>query len=232
VTDVEDSLVIFARAPIPGKVKTRLMPIYSAEEACAIHLALLGDVLEGALRAVGGRAAVTLAWSEPADAAAALGDLPAGVRVATQSGGDLGERMALAIQSEIRAGRKRVVILGSDAPTLPGDHIAAAFAALRKAEVVIGPSRDGGYYLIGMSRLHLPLFKNLRWGTGEVLGATRARLKKAGTSFVELGPWHDVDTPEDLGGLWKELLHMKDRRGAAIPARTYRTLARLVPGRI
>jgi uncharacterized protein len=232
VNDAEDSLVIFARVPIPGKVKTRLMPSYSAEEACAIHLALLRDVIEGAVRAVGGRAGVILAWSEPADTAAALGELAAGVRVTTQSGGDLGERMALAIQSEIRAGRKRVVILGSDAPTLPDDHLAASFDALHKADVVIGPSRDGGYYLIGMSRLHLPLFRNMRWGTGEVLGATRARLKKAGISCVELGSWHDVDTPEDIGRLWKELLHMKDRRAPAIPPRTYRTLARLVPGRI
>lgn len=228
---VEDSLIVFARAPVPGKAKTRLLPVFTAEEACEIHLALLGDVLERAMRAVAGSAHVTLAWSAP-PGAVPEGVVPPGVAVETQEGADLGERMARAFQSHLKTGFRRVVVLGSDAPTLPADHVAASFEVLHRSPVVIGPAADGGYYLIGMSRLVLDAFRGVRWGSGEVLLATRARLRKSGTPFAELGVWHDVDTPEDVGRLWKELLRLKERRAPDLPPRTYRTLARLIPGRL
>lgn len=225
----ENALIVFARAPRPGQVKTRLTPPFTPEEACEIHMALLGDVLERAARTASG-ASITLAWSGPDAHPASVAEIPAGVVTTIQSGGDLGERMGSAIQSALRAGHRRVVILGSDAPTLPGDHLTAAFDALSRAEVVLGPSSDGGYYLIGMTRLHLELFRGVQWGTKDVLSVTRQRLRKAGVPFVELGTWHDVDTPGDVALLWKEMVRIRERHPDDLPRRTWKVLARLAPG--
>lgn len=233
MSSLENALVVFARAPRPGAVKTRLVEGgFTPEEACEIHLALLGDVLEQADRTVRGLASVSLAWSEPPGAAAPAGLVPHGVKVETQAGSDLGERMARAIQDKIRAGHKRVVVLGSDAPTLPADHLRAAFETLAGREVVIGPADDGGYYLVGMSRLHLEIFRDVPWGSEKVLAVTRKRLARAGTPHAELGVWHDVDTAEDLKRLWKEIVHLKDRKAPEIPRRTFGLLARLGPARL
>jgi rSAM/selenodomain-associated transferase 1 len=229
----ENALVLFARTSSPGKVKTRLMPVFTAEEACQIHAALLGDVLERASRTLSATTTISLAWSEPPDPSCLpVPSMPEGVPEHLQSGGDLGERMAMEFQARLREGHRKVVILGSDAPTLPGDHLISAFEALEKSEVVLGPTEDGGYYLLGMSHLHLGIFRNIQWGSDQVLSTTRQRLRKAGISFAELGAWHDVDTPEDVGRTWKEILKMKDRHREEIPQRTYALLARLVPGRI
>jgi rSAM/selenodomain-associated transferase 1 len=232
VTHVDNALVIFARAPRAGQVKTRLVPIFSAEEARVLHMALLGDVLERSVRALEGRATVFLAWSETLAVVSKADAFPPEVKVETQSGRDLGERMALAIQSKLRDGFKRVVILGSDSPTLPASHLTGAFDALREVEVVLGPAADGGYYLVGMSHLHLEIFRDMQWGSAGVLAATHQRLKKSGTRYTDLGMWHDVDTPEDVGRLFRDLLRMKERQAADLPVRTYRILAGLVPGRI
>jgi rSAM/selenodomain-associated transferase 1 len=230
---LDSALIVFARAPRPGSVKTRLIEGgFTAEEACEIHLALLGDVLEQAARAARGTAALSLAWSEPPATPPAPDLIPAGVTVETQAGSDLGERMARAIQEKLRAGHRKALILGSDAPTLPADHLRAAFDALAAREIVIGPADDGGYYLIGMSRLHLEIFRDVPWGSRNVLSVTRKRLAKAGTPHQEIGPWHDVDTAEDLKRLWKEILHLKERKAPEIPRRTFGLLARLGPARL
>jgi uncharacterized protein len=226
------ALVIFARVPRPGQVKTRLTPEFSQEDACEIHRALVGDVVERSARCLAGRASIYLAWSEALVGSPGIEGPPAGVIEEVQSGNDLGERMALALQGKLRAGFKQAVILGSDSPTLPADHLIAAFDALRGAEVVLGPADDGGYYLVGMSHLHLEIFHGIQWGTSGVLAATRQRLKKSGTRYSELGMWHDVDTVADVGRLWKDLLRMKERQAADLPMRTFKTLSRLAPGRI
>jgi len=232
VTPNDAALVIFARSPVPGRVKTRLLPVFTPEEACEIHRALLGDVVERSIRSVGATASITLAWSEPPPAGSFGIDLPDTIAVEAQAQGDLGERMAFAVQSKMRAGFRRVVILGTDAPTLPGDHLAAAFAALREVEVVLGPAGDGGYYLVGLSKLRIEIFRDIRWGSPEVLAATHKRLRKLGVPYRDLGMWHDVDTPEDAARLWKEILRMKERRAPEIPARTWAILSRLAPGRL
>jgi hypothetical protein len=256
----DQALVIFARSPVAGRVKTRLMPVLTAEEARDLHLALLGDVAERSLRAVGDRTEISVAWSEgrtpphsgsaPAESpgpapqpggagarAAApepggLDLLPRGLSFTSQPTGDLGERMALVIQDKIRSGFKRVVILGSDAPTLPDDHLGAAFDQLHRKEVVIGPAEDGGYYLVGMARFHPEIFMRIRWGTPEVLDVTRRRLARAGVAFAELGLWYDVDTPADAARLWKDLLKMRQRHPEEVPPRTWSVLSRLAPGRL
>lgn len=224
------ALVIFARAPEPGRVKTRLEGLLDPAEAAELHAAMVEDVARRAWEAAAGHASVSLAWSERRDPLPM--ELPSGLPLELQPGGDLGERMALTIQEKLRGGARAVAILGSDAPTLPADHIVSALKALDKADVVLGPARDGGYYLIGMSHLHLGLFRNLEWGSSEVLAVTRKRIQKAGLRCVETGEWWDVDTPEDVARLWKELLRLKARHPDQLPRRTYAVLSRLAPGRI
>lgn len=226
----ENLLVIFTRVPLAGRTKTRLTPVYTPEEAAEIHGALLGDVVERSLRALAGKAEVRLAWSEQPPQAVSR-EIDPGLRQEIQPPGSLGERMALTIQRALQAGHRRVAILGSDAPTLPGDHLVVAFEALGRRDVVLGPASDGGYYLIGMSRLHPEIFQNMSWGTGEVLKVTRRRLRQAGVGWEELGAWRDVDTPADVSRLWKELLRMRKSHPAEVPPRTWEVLARLAPGR-
>jgi rSAM/selenodomain-associated transferase 1 len=224
-------LVIFSRTLRPGKTKTRLSPVFSGKEACEIHAALLEDVVSRAWKAVGEVAEVRLAWGGSPDPAieGAL-QLPAGLIQETQPEGDLGMRMAMTIQSGLREGY-RTVVLGSDSPTLPPHHIESAFAALGDSEVVLGPAGDGGYYLVGMSRLRLEIFRNIKWGTADVMKVTRKRLKASGTRFAEIGTWHDVDTPEDVMNLWEELLRLQERHPQEVPEKTFAALSRLVPGR-
>jgi len=229
----ENALVIFAPVFRPGQAKPRLSPIFTPEEACEIQAAFLGDIAERAARAAPAGTAVSVAWSEPPVAASSpIGTLPPGVAVEIQQGKDPGERMALAIQTKLRAGHRRAVILRAGAPTLPADHVASAFEALRRAEVVVGPLSSGGCYLVGMSRLHLEIFLRVDWGAADVLKIARKRIKESGAPFAEIGPWHDVETPEDLGRLWKDLLHMREKRTGDLPQRTWHLLARLAPGRI
>jgi len=226
------ALVIFARVPEPGAVKSRLGELFTPAESSELHAAMVEDVAARACEAASSLASVSLAWSHPPGAAAGAAELPAEMPVEVQPRGDLGERMAMTIQEKLRSGARSALILGSDAPTLPADHIVSALGALGKTDVVLGPARDGGYYLIGMSHLHLGLFRNMRWGTPEVLAVTRQRIKHAGLRCVETGEWWDVDRPEDVSRLWKELLRLKARHPAQLPRKTYAVLSRLAPGRI
>ena len=229
----ENALVVFARTLRQGRVKTRLEGVLTAAEACELHAALVEDVVDRAWRAAAGLATVSLAWSgtpEPGTEGAL--SLPRGLGVDVQPEGDLGERMALTVQGKLKGGARAVVIMGSDAPTLPEDHIVSAFGSLREADVVIGPARDGGYYLIGMTRLHLDLFRGIRWGSPEVLPVTLRKIRKAGLRCTKLGEWSDVDTPDEVRRLWKEILRLKDTMPGRVPRRTYAVLARLAPGRL
>lgn len=225
------ALILFARPPVEGRVKTRLSPVYSAMEARDLYEAMLSDQIERLGRAAPEIAHLSICWSEPwtaeGELAALIGAAPTGV----QSGGDLGERMASAIQSALAGGFGRAAILGSDLPGLPIEYLKRAFDALDEAEVVLGPSDDGGYYLIGARRLHPELFQKIPWGTDRVLALTRKRLKERSVSHALLPSWYDVDTPADLVRLRHDLLGMRARGAPDLPRRTLDLLARLGPER-
>jgi len=200
-------IAVFARAPRPGRTKTRLIPALGPEGAAALYAAFLEDTLTK----LEGLDARLWAASE-ADAPALEGR---GWPVSAQVGGDLGARMSHAIADGL--GRADgVIVIGTDAPTLPPARLRDAIDALRTHDAVLGPSADGGYYLIG-SRAPVS-FGAVRWSTRHALADTLAGL---GSPARLLRPWYDVDTPDDLA-LLRAHLALRSRDAPA----TSRALSR------
>lgn len=186
------------KAPIAGTVKTRLVPPLTAEQAADLYRALLLDQFEH-LRQIGG--AERYVFYAPADAEEILRELGgADYAYRAQSGGDLGARMAQVFAELWRLGHKNIVLIGSDLPALPLEFVRKAFTRLSTAQhrVVLGPSRDGGYYLIGMNEATPEIFANMTWSHDRVLANTTARLNALGVPFGLLPSWFDVDSMEDL----------------------------------
>ena len=189
-------LLVFARNPLPGRVKTRLIPSLGAAAATAIYRQLLQDTLLAAARVGGVDSEVWLDEGEPvpwlADIAAAHG-----LAMRRQSARDLGMRMHAAFSASLRSA-EHVVLIGSDCPEFDPGYLEAAFAALAQQDAVLGPAVDGGYVLIGLRAAPALLFEDIAWGTPQVLAVTRDRLRQRGWRWTELPPRHDIDEPDDL----------------------------------
>jgi rSAM/selenodomain-associated transferase 1 len=191
-----DVLLIFARYPAPGKVKTRLARTIGEPAAASLYRAFLADLARRF-----GRARLAVRWLvAPPDPgfAALLGLRPASCL--EQSGDDLGERMHDAIRRMQDAGSRRVVVIGSDSPQIPLASVERALDLLDDADLVLGPADDGGYYLIAMQEPH-DVFAGVEWGTRSVLRATKARARRLGLRVAELEPSFDVDREADLDRL-------------------------------
>lgn len=194
------SLAILARAPIPGYAKTRLIPRLGPDGAAGLHAVLVRRTVETALAA--GLSSVTV-WCAPGrgdpffQRLASRGE----VDLRDQPPGDLGERMLAALRSQLERGFPALLV-GTDCPGLTPGHLRAARAALAgRSDAVLTPAEDGGYALIGLSRVDRRLFEGIPWGTSGVLDGTRARLGELGWTTHELGPLRDVDRPEDVDWL-------------------------------
>jgi hypothetical protein len=221
----EDAVVVvFARAPVPGETKTRLIPTLGALGAAELYRCFLLDVLARAAEVAAG---VVVAASEAAQADAVrelVREACPRAEVILQRGDDLGERMMNAFQEAFTQGYRRVVILGTDLPTLPFDRVTRALDLLRDRELVLGPCLDGGYYLIGLRRARPQLFQHMEWGGSAVLVDTLRRAQSIGASVSLLEPWFDVDTPRDLEVL-RSYLTALALAGESIPcAKTWRYL--------
>jgi rSAM/selenodomain-associated transferase 1 len=217
---ITEVLIIFARAPEAGRVKTRLIPGLGAEAACALHAACVLDVhARHADHAPPPREVVLYRAGDPgADFWRAMTGPQR-----DQRGVDLGERMAAAIAAEL-ARAPKVVILGADSPTLPPERVDAAFAALDHVPVVLGPAEDGGYYLLGARDRLPPVFHGPAWGTARVLADTCDLLDAAGLRYQRLEDCFDVDRPEDLERL-RCAVGAIPREGGIVPARVAAWLA-------
>lgn len=189
-----DVLLIFVKNPIPGRVKTRLARTLGDEEAVRIYRFLLDKTLQAALEAQVSRRWVFYADGLPAEADAWAVE---GFERYTQCAGDLGDRMADAFQRAFAALAKRVVIIGSDCPQLQGQHIDQAFAALNDRDVAIGPTYDGGYYLLGMRQFVPDLLSNIPWSTPEVWQQTLRIVQRQKLSYAALPALLDIDTEAD-----------------------------------
>ncbi len=190
---MRSAVILFAKAPVPGRVKTRLTTRYTAESVAELHDAFVRDMLH-MLRSLGDRAEVELHTDAATDDWSDIN-----VARALQTGGNLGDRMFHAMARALRGGHPRAMIVGSDAPTLPAAHLERLLAA--EADVALGPADDGGYYAISCRRTHPRMFDGVEWSGPKALRDTM-RAVKACTLTVELGePWFDVDTPEDLARL-------------------------------
>jgi hypothetical protein len=191
-------LIIFAKKPIPGQVKTRLCPPLSPEAAAGLARAFLMDILEESARLAHFRLA--LAYSPHAEEDWFRKLAPEGAWLFPQSGADLGERMARAFDEAFRAGYGPVLLRGSDTPDLPGNILQEAADVLEQgqAQVALGPTPDGGYCLVGLNEPQPALFTDLPWSTSRVLAQTLALSGSLSLKVYLLPEWLDIDTPEDL----------------------------------
>ncbi|WP_298437583.1 TIGR04282 family arsenosugar biosynthesis glycosyltransferase [Geobacter sp.] len=191
------TLLIFAKKPTPGRVKTRLVPPLSADAAAELYRCMLFDVLGkvGQMTGVDRQ----LCYEEGEGARGYFEGVFSG-ELFPQEGHDLGERMAGAFRRAFDRGDGRVAIIGTDSPDLPPEFVGLAYALLADPAVdaVFGPSEDGGYYLLAMKRFHPELFAHIPWSTEHVLECSLARAAEAGLATALLPPWYDVDTADDL----------------------------------
>ena len=191
-----DAVAVLAKAPRAGFVKTRLSPPLTAAEAEGVARVCLEETLRRFPAAVSARWLLFLDGDvEPWLAGLAAGR---GVRIERQGTGDLGARLTRVFGALHGSGARRVVAIGSDSPTLDPSWIARALERLDVADVVLGPARDGGYYLIGIRPGREDLFRGIPWSTTGVAAETRRRAAEAGWVLEELPEWYDVD---DLEGL-------------------------------
>ena len=211
-------LGLFAKVPAPGAVKTRLGG--SPAHGAAVARAFLLEVLDRT-HAIDAERVVVFA---PADARAEMAQLVGpDIALEPQSEGDLGRRLERFIGDRLDAGADRVVVIGTDSPTLPPEFIARALDELGHADLVLGPATDGGYYLVGC-RCRLPIFEGVAWSRDTVLAETIDRLSDPRWRRSLLPPWYDVDTPEG----WAVLRgHVRAMRRAGIDPGVRRTEAML-----
>jgi hypothetical protein len=195
-------LALFAKAPVPGQVKTRLATTISLESAAALYEAMLLDILD---QHETERDCARALWFAPADAREWFERVaPAGYRLLSQTGSSLAERMAALFRFHGDEGFDRIVLRGTDSPTLPLERIDDAFRALERAELALCPDRDGGYNLIGLRGACDGLFA-LELSHAGVLSQTLANARALGLRAELLPAHHDVDTHADLLRLLPEL---------------------------
>lgn len=204
-------LVLFARAPKLGEVKTRLAAAVGEEKALALYRAFLFDSIELMHRVSPRGIRPAIAWAgSPAEAGAPFADVLGGVEILEQEGDDLGQRMAATFADLFARGHDRIAIIGADTPSLPVEYLLRAFDLLRDRDIVLGPSSDGGYYLLGARAVVPEIFRGMSWGSGKVLDETLKVLKILGLPRVLLPVWRDVDAPEDLKELRRSFAEMRD----------------------
>jgi rSAM/selenodomain-associated transferase 1 len=191
-------LIIFAKEPRPGQVKTRLSPPLSPEEAAQLYHSFLQDILEEMAR--GPEVRLAVAFSPPEAQVFFHGLAPPGTYLFPQEGADLGERMARAFARGFAAGFGPVLLRGGDVPDLPAAMVSEATGVLAAGQdrVVLGPCPDGGYYLIGLSQPQPLLFQGPAWSSRTVLTDTLRLARELGLRVHLLPPWPDIDTYDDL----------------------------------
>ena len=198
------ALAVMAKAPRPGKVKTRLSPPLIAEQAAGLNECFLRDTTEN----IGTVGAGIVAYTPVGDEALFDGLLPDDFMLVAQRGDGFGERLLAAAEDILACGYGGVCLIDSDSPTVPRAAYELAVAELTRAgdRIVLGPTADGGYYLIGMKRPHAAVFERIHWSTDSVCAETRERARAAGIEVVDLPLWYDVDDLATLDILKAELL--------------------------
>lgn len=228
---VNTCLIVFVKNPRANQVKTRLLPMLTAEQAASLYRAFLEDWCDAlaSLTDMDLVIAFTPPGSQP-ELERLIGD--DGIYI-PQTGTDLGARLTSATQWAAQNGYEKIIIVGSDSPTLPISFISDAVVGLDSHDVVIGPSLDGGYYLIGFATRSLSMtvpsiFEGIAWSTTQVLQQTLERVQNVNASLKLLPPWYDVDTPGDLVFLRTHLSAIRLAEGTTQANRTERLLSELV----
>ncbi len=217
------ALVIFAKAPIAGQVKTRLCPPLTPDEAASLHGSFVLDALEHSKTAIAKHRLPLDRYLACAPSARhvffqILGERH-GVMLLDQVGEDLGSRMTHAFSTMFSSGYENALLVGTDIPSLPLNTYRDALALLGDHDLVLGPSRDGGYYLIGLKRPVPELFADIPWSTDRVLDLTRQKAERLGLKTGLLTVQRDIDTIDDLFALVNEAGIEREARGARLEAK-------------
>ncbi|WP_377475785.1 MAG: TIGR04282 family arsenosugar biosynthesis glycosyltransferase [Microcoleus anatoxicus] len=198
---ISEQLIIFTRYPAPGKAKTRLIPVLGKEGAANLHRLMTQRTIARALSLQNSRQ-LSVEIHYTGSSQQLMEDwLGTEIIYHQQSEGDLGARMLAAFQKSFNLGIEKVAIIGTDCPKLKQQMLAKAFDDLSDKDLVLGPAKDGGYYLIGLRCVIPELFDGIQWGSNEVFADTLAIAKKLGLNIGILPTLVDIDRPEDLIGL-------------------------------
>ena len=196
--------VLFVKSPACGSVKTRLRSHLSDDQRVALYTAFLVD---SANTLAASAAELKVIAYSPETAATEIrglvGERAAGIRFVPQPQTDLGGRMAGLVEWSFQQGARRTVLVGSDSPSMPAAYIDRGLELLRERNLVLGPSTDGGYYLIGLDQARPELLAAAPEGADTVFAQTAVRVREAGLELVELSIQRDVDTFEDLLAMWR-----------------------------
>jgi rSAM/selenodomain-associated transferase 1 len=192
---MRNALILMTRAPIPGKTKTRLEPFLSPEQCASLHRAFIMDIYN-TIKAV--NADIIIYYTPERHKAMMHNILGDEVRLIPQIQGGLGERMHQGLAGCFAEGYDKCVLIGSDIPTISVGVLENAFQELNHKDVVIGPTEDGGYYLIGMKKSKKEIFDKKFYGTQTVYQNTLGSIKKAKLTYSEMPIGYDIDVYEDL----------------------------------
>ena len=212
------ALVVMARAPVAGQVKTRLQPELTRDQCAAASLAFLRDVLDLAVSLP--QCTPFLAFTPPEERAFFESITPQKLSLTPQTDGDIGQRMYHLMRQLEEAGYSPVILIGSDIPTLQPATLVTAIKELGDYDLCLGPSRDGGYYLIGARHIDERIFRDMQWSTPNVFTETVRKAHVAGLSLTLLEEYGDVDTFADLQELQKDIQRLRGRPGERIPLHT------------
>ena len=202
MTSTQDTLLVVAKRPTAGQTKTRLCPPFTPVQAAALYECFLRDTLDLMRRVPGVQR--TIAYL-PEDALSYFHELAPDMALIGQRGASLGERLDNLLTDTLAAGAPRVVVMNSDSPTLPPEYLAQSFTLLADADVVIGPTHDGGYYLIGLKEPQPHLFRQVQMSTPRTLADTLALAEASRVTVSLLPAWYDVDTIDELNQLDVEI---------------------------
>lgn len=205
-----------AKNAVPGRVKTRLCSQFTAVQAAAIHEAMLHCTLVRVAAALSDSETTHLILSLDETAEAARIHPPEPWNLIDQGNGDLGQRLAYVWR---RTGCGPTIFLGCDSPDVPTASLRTIWPALRQTDVVLGPVNDGGYWTIASRQFDDRLFDGVDWGSADVYHQTRRAAEKAAANVVDVAPWHDVDTPDDLDALRQRLARAGDTALARLRSR-------------
>lgn len=191
----DNAIAVMVKAPVPGSVKTRLVPPLTREQAARLYECLVKDTF-ASIAAIEG-VDIYAAYLGPLDAISGM--VPQWAVPIAQRGDGLGERMYDILKRLFERGYARCAVVGSDLPDLPARYVEEAFALIEgDVRLALGPATDGGYYLVACDGPYEPIFTGMRYSTPTVLQETMAKARENNIRYALVSPWHDIDTFEDL----------------------------------
>jgi len=234
IDDGSCALAVMTKAPRAGEVKTRLVPPLTHDEAAQLNSSFLRDIA-AAISAAAGQATERIArgvgvYTPRGTEAIYDNILPEEFFLLAQHGHNFGDRLFFAAEDLFKVGFASVCLINSDSPTVPAENFSQAVELLQLPgdRIVLGPSDDGGYYLIGLKKLHREMFERIDWSTERVLDQTLQRAAEIGVEVKLLPCGYDVDDGATLERLCSELLGEDSSRGGGIAPNTRKFLAELV----